>query len=1558
MYSLNVFSTTRRVICPLIILAVALLLCPRPATGAGLNWPDNQLLPTFSTPAPVLDVIDLTGMSAAEVDLFTSLQGIVNRTQPQIATVVSANDEGKFTWLNLHNLPYRLTNGYSLILKYRSSLNGVVVTDPAQAHTLNLATTIAGVTNVLICDPSLLSTLTNAPYNLPLGEDLRGRFADKYQVYGYLYSNYWSQCTHRILTGLYTNLHGNFRDYAIAVKSAVVWLDPGTLNFSDKSALAPFLADMPANKSIYMGWWPSEGNGLNWIASYGVPVLASDYYCNGSVYSGVVRPINVPEIPPPPPLQNKVYVSLIFSDGDNIQFMQHVMKMWWDRNERGTIPIGWTVTPLSAEMDPAMLNHYWNTATTNDCLISGPSGAGYTHMQNWSSANMGGFARLTDPYLRRSGLRVITVWDDVTTTVATAFATNCPTLLGLTDQNDGNFTRVDQGLRTIGLTVGYSSSTNSIINGISNAATSWNGTAPIFIAAQAVTWDLKPVDLRTIASALDTNKYVLVRPDHLFMLYNRVQGNPSAVTLSPGGITPTSALLRGNVTPNATNATAWLEWGTNSNYGSRTAVTNIGAATAGALVRATISGLAPQRTYHYRVVASNVLGMAWGADKQFTTGGRVQVWGGGALGETNLPPGLTNSVAVSAGANHGLALRNDGTIVAWGATNFGQAIIPDGLSNVVEVAGGVRHSVALLGDGTVAAWGDNSFGQTNVPAGLSNVVAIAAGGFHSLALKTDQTVTAWGQNSFGQTNVPVGLSNVIAVAAGYAHSLALRADGTVTAWGQNSFGQTNVPAGLNNVIAVSAGQSHSLALKADGISAANLFPVSRWIADSLAGSDGSTISNWTDSVAAKVATQITPADQPQLYSNALNGHKVVRFSSAASQYLKVAATNSPLSGATNFTLVVVLKTSTPGIVSNLFYENTGIIGGEQPTAVPDWALGLSGSQLAGGLGDGSSGCNADVSLYGGNVTDGKPHIVMYVRSGNSIRLFIDGLIVAAQDGLCAAPRGVYDFQIGAMTPGTRFFDGDIAEIQIYNRALNLLELPRVNQALAATYGLSGVAGTAACRWTADSLTGSDNSFVTNWTDTLGGKLASQPLAGNRPRLYSNVINGHKVVRFTSGLSQYLTVAAADSPIAGAGSFTLVTVFKTQTPGASSANFYQTTGLLGCEQSGIVPDWALCLNGIQLGAGLGGGTGSCGTDYGLYGGYVTDGNAHIAMCVRSGDTITLYVDGVRIASQSALCSSARGNYNFQIGAMTTNSLFFNGDIAEIQLYNRALNAWEITSANEALAATYGIGGAAGTVVVWGSNVNGQTNAPKNLTNVLGVASGSAFNLALKSNGTVTGWGSSFQGQTNIPMGLTNVAAIAAGTNFGLAIGNLPPRALSATVSGFVDHDLLITLPVENPDGNPLTTRIASLPAAGTLYQSSGGSRGTAINAVDTIVSDVNGLVVFAPGAGEVGSPYATFNFTTEDGLFSSAVGQVTVNIALPDAPQITGASWDQEDFTSGLFNLTFAGTSNATYTVWAGTNLVDWVNIGTATESQPGIYQFIDATATNWPQGFYRISAGP
>jgi hypothetical protein len=75
---------------------------------------------------------------------------------------------------------------------------------------------------------------------------------------------------------------------------------------------------------------------------------------------------------------------------------------------------------------------------------------------------------------------------------------------------------------------------------------------------------------------------------------------------------------------------------------------------------------------------------------------------------------------------------------------------------------------------------------------------------------------------------------------------------------------------------------------------------------------------------------------------------------------------------------------------------------------------------------------------------------------------------------------------------------------------------------------------------------------------------------------------------------------------------------------------------------------------------------------------------------------------------------------------------------------------------------------GPAVAWGYNEDGEINVPAALTNVVAIAAGSFFSLALQGNGTVTAWGLGSSGDTNVPAGLSNVVAIAAGGTTGLAL----------------------------------------------------------------------------------------------------------------------------------------------------------------------------------------------
>jgi hypothetical protein len=95
--------------------------------------------------------------------------------------------------------------------------------------------------------------------------------------------------------------------------------------------------------------------------------------------------------------------------------------------------------------------------------------------------------------------------------------------------------------------------------------------------------------------------------------------DPTASTGNATAITPTSATLNGTVNPEGQATTYYFEYGTTTSYGSQTATTAAGSGSADVKVSAKLASVAPNTTYHYRLVAGNSSGTTLGSDVSFKT---------------------------------------------------------------------------------------------------------------------------------------------------------------------------------------------------------------------------------------------------------------------------------------------------------------------------------------------------------------------------------------------------------------------------------------------------------------------------------------------------------------------------------------------------------------------------------------------------------------------------------------------------------------------------------------------------------------------------------------------------------------------------------------------------------------------------------------------------------------------------------------------------------------------------------------------------------------------------
>jgi GxGYxYP putative glycoside hydrolase C-terminal domain/GxGYxYP_N second domain/GxGYxYP third domain/GxGYxYP_N 1st domain len=321
------------------------------------------------------------------------------------------------------------------------------------------------------------------------------------------------------------------RDYIVATGAFVFWLDPEVP--SAEADLFTEILQKVAPDTPYLGWFVAgrEAPGVTLLSQNSSYVAAADLLDNATVQGAIKAPV-LPVQPAAvvPNLQNKIYVTLTISEGDNLQYCEHRLRQIWDDPNRGTVPLNWSLSPLLLDAAPGMVEYYQSTQSVNDFMVAGPSGAGYCYPSAWPAAEFPTFTERTGDYMQRLGMNVIFVlnhpiggFQNLTDAAAADYAAGVNGLLGVL----GDWTATSQLTTPSGVPVITEVSINNVAQGLTalnSAATKWNGTSPVFVALSAIAWNMTPTMVNRLVSLLGP-QYEVVRADVFFKLLRQTLGS-------------------------------------------------------------------------------------------------------------------------------------------------------------------------------------------------------------------------------------------------------------------------------------------------------------------------------------------------------------------------------------------------------------------------------------------------------------------------------------------------------------------------------------------------------------------------------------------------------------------------------------------------------------------------------------------------------------------------------------------------------------------------------------------------------------------------------------------------------------------------------------------------------------------------------------------------------------------------------------------------------------------------------------------------------------------------
>lgn len=370
--------------------------------------------------ADEITVVRLSALTHAQRHAVIALQGLVARDKPQIF-IDFGYETNKYALAEMQNAGYELVyndesgnpwNFSSLVTKFKAYIADSGYTlyattdDHGQLNTAINYATLNGWLPVTPADEETVIQLGLAKKADISGDDINLKYIKNF------YKENKDKFRNDTLVHMYYYAMG-MRDFAVQQNIFVMYVEDA--DYEARLFRDSVMKELEPS-SVIFGWCQYEIKFTESASRYGHTVIPSDHSYNLSILSSFNATDEKFDAPYEGEVElnpDKHYVAIVYSDGDNLQWIQNGFNEFHTWQSYGLdTPVSWTFAPIAAKVSDVDIKRTLANSE-NATFITGPSGGGYSRITNMNSKELEAFSDYTASAMLESGLGILTLLDEI-----------------------------------------------------------------------------------------------------------------------------------------------------------------------------------------------------------------------------------------------------------------------------------------------------------------------------------------------------------------------------------------------------------------------------------------------------------------------------------------------------------------------------------------------------------------------------------------------------------------------------------------------------------------------------------------------------------------------------------------------------------------------------------------------------------------------------------------------------------------------------------------------------------------------------------------------------------------------------------------------------------------------------------------------------------------------------------------------------------------------------------------------------------------------------------------